>query len=235
MSDLGFIDFISEMKARAAEKLSPELEAWLCETDFVGTCLKHPLVFQIPFHPARAWEANRQLTQKRAAVAKAKEANNWAQVMWLHERPYRSDVVEESRDHLEPENYWKLVGMLWCDTENLHHWGNAVIRRILFCNVPGRCHMMDADEHEALVAMPPTLEIFRGYTSPRGTRKGWSWTLNRSLGEWFSTRLLRKDEDETPRLIHGLVERNDVIAYFTRRGEEEIVVDPGKVRIRGIR
>jgi hypothetical protein len=215
------------------DPLDPELVPWLVQTDYLGQCLKHPLVFDIPFMPSMAWRSNEELKRKREAVAAAREEGNWGQVMWLHERPYRRDVVLEAQEHLSPRRYWDLVRSLWIDTENLWQWTEPIIRQILLVSIPERQYIMEEDERNALASFPPLLEIYRGYVHPRGQRRGWAWTIDHDKARWFSKRL--QEKSDKPRVVHGLVERSNVIAYFTGRGESEIVVDPQHVKTRKLK
>jgi len=41
--------------------------------------------------------------------------------------------------------------------------------------------------------------------------------------KWFAKRFSSEQEDDHPRVLKGLVDNKDVIAYFTERGEDEIV------------
>ena len=50
-----------------------------------------------------------------------------------------------------------------------------------------------------------------------------SWTLDKDKARWFGTRLL-SEHHKPPYLLEAKVERGDVLAYFTERGEDEIVL-----------
>ena len=79
---------------------------------------------------------------------------------------------------------------------------------------------------EALKAMGPVLSVWQGHTTDRDD--GWSWTLDLEKAEWFARRFASMEGSE-PVLTHGMVAKADVVAYFTRRNEEEILVAPENV------
>ena len=53
-----------------------------------------------------------------------------------------------------------------------------------------------------------------------------SWTLSRKTAVWFAERF----RPEEPVVGEGRCCKEDILAYFTGRGEEEIVIDPRAVR-----
>jgi hypothetical protein len=61
------------------------------------------------------------------------------------------------------------------------------------------------------------------------TPNGWVWSLNRDKAIWFAKRCAEA-KGATPRLATGTVAKPQVIAYFSGRDEDEIVVDPKRVR-----
>lgn len=220
--------WLEEAARRADEPLDPELERYLIEGDdgLSFTMLKHPLVFEIPFVPMLAYRANDFLKYKQKAVRKAMREHNWSQVIWLHERAFRWQALRGIRRKVGHRQYWELLGMVWVDSENI--WQNLdIVPGMLTAQRPGRRYIMSPEEQAALAAMPAVLTVYRGYTDPRGTRLGWSWTLDRDKAAWFAKRLASSDEE--PVVVTGTVSRDKVIAYFTGRGESEIVTDPKEV------
>jgi hypothetical protein len=225
-TDAAISSWLEEVQARADEPLHPDLVPYVEESDFLGLCLKHPLVYDIPHFAHMRWRCNDQYAYKRAALEEAMRNHDWNSVIWLHERPYRRDALWTIRRKLTDREYWDLVGMVWTDSDNIWQWGNLT-RQLMGSQRPGRQYIMDEEERAALAAMPDTLTIYRGLTS-RGTRKGWSWTLDRAKAGWFAKRLAQ--EGDEPIVLTGTVSKAHVIAYFTGRGEEEIVVNPRDVK-----
>ena len=218
--------WVQEAQRRADEPLHSDLVPFLEKSELLGTCLKHPLVYDIPHIPMLAFRANDTYAAKRKALAKALADKDWSSYIWLHERPYRRDALWTIRRKLTDREYWDLVGMVWTDSENIWQWG-SLTRLLIGSQRPGRRYIMNKEERAALAAMPDTLTIYRGLTS-RGTRKGWSWTLDRAKAEWFAKRLAQ--EGDEPIVLTGTVSKAHVIAYFTGRDEEEIVVNPRDVK-----
>lgn len=221
--------FIEEAERRKNEPLDPELVPWLFDGPPFGQVLKHPLVFDVPFHSQLAWRDNDVLRVKQEELARAEADGDWYTAIWLHERPHRHRALFQQRNRMSDADYWELLGKVWCDTENLWQWGHD--RRMMLSSRPGRENMLRPDEWNNLwllcQVMSPEVTIYRG-VRPGGTRMGWSWTLSLDTATWFSDRF--KYTGSPGVVVQARVAKKDILAHFTRRGEAEIVVSPGKLR-----
>ncbi len=47
---------------------------------------------------------------------------------------------------------------------------------------------------------------------------------------WFANRFAMLDRFGEPKLVTGVARKEDVLGYFTGRGESEVVIDPAKVK-----
>ncbi len=80
--------------------------------------------------------------------------------------------------------------------------------------------------------LPERVTAWRGYRGDEDDERGGdgiSWTLNREVGAWFAARdllddLPRVNVRHMPRLLKMEVSRDDVLAHFTDREEDEIVL-----------
>lgn len=207
------------------EPLDEELRSWVFEGPF-GLQLKHPLVFAvIGFDPERAAHYNLQLKYKQEYIRDKEEKGNWAGTIWIHERPYRLERFIEIEKHFNDKEYWEMLGSIIIDSENL--WQNLDILKLLLANPSGRScreYLMEEGEREALAGMADEIEIWRGCQWKN--RMGLSWTTDKEKAIWFAKRLGCKK----PYLHSGTVRKSDVIAYFLRRGENEILALPNKIK-----
>lgn len=218
--------WVTEAKRREGEPLHPDLEPWLYDGHGFGVCLKHPLVFDIPFWPGMAWRDNDQYAYKLEALAEAEKAGEWHTAVFLHEKPYRHSAFAARASRMPDEVYWELLGAVWTNTENLWQWGAN--RRLIQSTRPGRSNLMTTEELVDLAKLPDEIKVWRGTRTPRGTRVGWSWTSDYDKAVWFSLRLL--GARQRPVVLEATIAKTDVLAHFTRRNESEIVSSPGKFR-----
>ena len=223
-------DWIKEAMERESEPLDEELEPFLCEAGSLGQSLKHPLVFQVPFFPALAYRVNDQLVAKKDALRLAMSDKSWHTVVWLHERPYRAEAFENIAPLITVDSlYWELLGDVYTDTENF--WQESERwKRLLTANRGSKGSFMTDEDFTALSDMPYEITVYRGFNG-RGKKRSWAWTTNRDKAVWFAQRLNREDFGKPPTLVTGKLERRHAIGYLTRRGEDEIVVDPKWVTV----
>jgi hypothetical protein len=75
-------------------------------------------------------------------------------------------------------------------------------------------------------ALPATIAVWRGCA--RGRERGLSWTVDRAVAEGFARgkRCINRD----PTLVRADIPRQHVFAVFTDRNEQEVVLDPRRLR-----
>lgn len=215
-------EMFADMLAAKDAELHPDLAACLVDS-VLGPMIKHPLVYDML--PINGW-ANAKYEYKKEALDKALAASNWHTAVFLHERPYRCDALIDyvlGRDENEyvigpttssPQEVRDLVVDVWTDSENIHQhiedWmqitdGWAPGQPLLFAS---------AEEQTAFDALPETLTLWRGDCEDGG----WSWSLDRSVGEFFAQRF------GSHTLLTGTVDKRNVFGYITRRSESEVMV-----------
>lgn len=199
-------------------QLHHELQYYVDSTTF-GPFIRHPILFH-PLIDVMIPSINDIFEQKQAQVERAIADDNWNLFIWLHERPHRLDAFERVAGHLDDEEYWRLLGAIWIDTEfpsqRLDDWNVA-----LSSERPFRHAMMSDENYSALLKMPSPITVYRGYAGVANYHGGLSWSLSYDKAKWFAKRFAI--EGESIRLLKGQVDNKDVIAYFTERGEDEIV------------
>jgi len=200
------------------EDLHPDLQPFLEYSDCFGFCLKHPLVFSVPYSPSLNHDLNKVYGWKWAEVRKSRAEGRWSSYVFLYERPYRFEAFYSIASKLSDGEYWKLVREIWVDSENLYQSQPEVV-----FSRKGAWRMMEPQEREALKAMVYPLRVWRGCMGHN--EAGWSWTLDRDRAQWFANRFGRKG-----RVIEARASKGQVVAYIQARGEEEIIIDPQGLR-----
>lgn len=208
------------------EDLDPELAC--CETpSAIGSVIKHPLLFAVPYIPAMNAMINEAFRAKKAAVEEAKANRRWGHYLWLHERPYRVHAFARIAAQLDDATYWEQLGQLWTDSENIFEAEALWLRLIREpSRIASRALMMTAEERQHLAGLPDRITIYRGYSHP-GRGNGMSWSLSRDVAQRFAFRFT---VDTPGRIAHREIDKGDVIAYFAARGEQEIVLAPRRRR-----
>ncbi|MBS0660720.1 MAG: hypothetical protein JSR82_21075 [Verrucomicrobia bacterium] len=133
--------------------------------------------------------------------------------------------------------YWENLGDVFTMIESSGpHQGEWI--RYFESKRPGRELVMTAEEREELAAMPDELTLYRGYFRG-GRRAGLSWSLNPKTAEEFAGRatdprgrraFFGLPVGQIPMVVTGRIAKRDAYAWFSRREESELVVNPRHIR-----
>lgn len=212
------------------EDLVPEFDQWVSHDATLGMCIQHPLYYSIMHHPMMNAYANAALKQKKAAVKEAEVEERWHRYVLMHERPWRFEALTRIADRITSiEEYWSLVSFIWIDSENIWQHHDQWVELFNAREREEQWRMMDTEESDGLDALPEVIPVYRG-TAYAERIHGLSWTLDRDKAVWFAERF----GTDTPLLAEGAARKHLVIAYFTSRGEEEIVVMPNHVNVKEV-
>lgn len=213
------------------DQLHPELAKWIVnEGSF--TSLKHPLVYDVVYSPGiRDGHLNEIFQWKTERLKEYTQSKEWRKYVFTHERAWRLHAFMAICDLIEDDcEYWGLVGGIWTDSENI--WQNYTEWEDVLSSERGcRESMMDEGEQIALNLKPEEFTIYRGYNLYDGGQPpfGFSWTLDKERAVWFANRFA--SHRGAAWVAKATVRKENVIAHFTGRGEEEIVVMPENVEI----
>lgn len=196
-----------------SEQLHQDLAPYLSDMPNGWKMLQHPLVYAVPFFgdEFQTKQVNAMYAYKSEAIAKAEREGDYPRMVAMYERPYRIEVIKHFGVMMEPAQYWETVRDVWTDSENI--WQNADTWRDILEPAVGD------DPFNTLSELPDAITVYRG-----GSQDGFSWTLKRHTAEWFARRF-RNEGDHLP-VWEIEIPKSRAIAYFTGRGEEEIVFIP---------
>lgn len=200
-------------------ELDMELQLALVEGGFCGGMIKHPLVNEIFYVPEMNSHYNKVLACKKEAVAEAYAKKEWHHYIFLHEKPWRAPKLSGVIAEIGAKEYWPLVASVWMDSENI--WQNkAIWKKMLASKVPNRNAMMNPKELAIFKALcaKETVTLHRGL-SPRGDKKGFSWTTDKEKAIWFSKRL----NSGKAIVITKEAPTSQILCYLDGRGEKEVI------------
>lgn len=220
------------------ESLHPDLVPYVEESEQFGPMLRHPLVYQVV--GINAGLANRAYEEKKKALADFEERKRWYSWVFLHERPYRVRALlelMEAHGEIPIMEFARLAGDVWTDSENIHQMQDeweAVFDALSSTYIPDggrripdwvRRGVMVEEDLPTFEALAETLTVYRGFKTGLN-ESGLSWTLEKKVAVWFAKRFAEIFPDNPPGVFTGVVDKDDVIAYFDagHRGEKEIVV-----------
>lgn len=201
------------------EDLDPELAMYLTHDTRIGDMIRHPLVQSIMHSPMLNAMVNKQFKWKKKATTEALEQKDFARYIFLYERPYRLDAFVTIKDGLPDKDYWELLGEIWTDSENI--WQNkATWKKLLSSKRAGRNNIMSPEELKVFKKLPDIVTVYRGHQGKNKT--GFSFTLDKDKADWFANRW--KSAGTTGKTDTVQVPKSKIIAYFSGRGESEVVI-----------
>jgi hypothetical protein len=225
--------------------IDPDLREYVYLDPGFGWQLKHPLCFdpvlelslvrpamELPdgtIFPSGVDFINGQLKWKRSGLREAEAKRDWHTFIYLHERPFRIDALLTVIDKIGINRAWHLVADVWGDTESASAdwdaWDNLWSRAFW---PDGRrkstsLRLMSASERRTFAALPDIVRAWRGCNDEDAVT-GFSWTLDRSMAEWFAHRFA--SADRPPILAELNIPKDFILAYFEGRNESEVVVHP---------
>ena len=208
------------------EELHEDLKLYLDEDTDLGKFIKHPLLFWAGYDDSFIEVVNTAYKTKRKEAEKARKSKRWENWLMLHERPYRLDAFMSIASELDKKNYWQLLSYIWIDAEfptvNKEIWIQLFTRRL-----PNKRKMMNGKERRVLSNLPDKdINVFRGYSDDEHA-DGISWTLSYEKAEEFAKRWGSEDA----KIAEGMCKKEDILAFLNGRNEEEIIIDPEKVRV----
>lgn len=234
------VDDLLELMTRK-EELHEDLKPWVVEDGQFGPMLKHPLVQDFMFDSTRCARLNAAYAYKLQAVADARTKEDWRKYIFLRERPYRAIVLHDLllSKMVSGEQYWKLVGDVWSDSENCWQYQEEW-HEMLTADQAGR-EFMSSEDVRCVFTLPPEkgglapeTRIYRGFCN-EDALDGYSWTLDKARAKWFANRAVwRTGGRAIPMVASAMVKREHVIAYITGRDEQEIVLLPEHAQVEAV-
>ena len=130
-----------------------------------------------------------------------------------------------TQQHLSHKDFSEALADVWTLVEFPNIDVNVSKRE--FMQFFRRAHkewLMDEDEYKFYKELPEEITVYRG--TGKGARHllGLSWTLDYEKAKWFATRWNKKGV-----IYKGKIRKENVLAYFSRRNESEVVIDVGKL------
>ena len=117
---------------------------------------------------------------------------------------------------IDDSNYWNVLGVLWKK-------GGTVLqqdlwRPLFLSDRRGRHKLMKGRERQRWRNLPKVVTAYRAVNHPGEAETAICWTLDRKVAERFSQGGRRQ-------IVERQFRKEEVFAFFDRRGEEEILVN----------
>jgi hypothetical protein len=207
--------------------LHPDLQGSLAPGEHGEQVIDHPLLYWPAYMPDHDQAASDAYASKLEEAKFLREVQGWMSYIDVHSERHRLQVWSGLAPELNDEQYASLFAHTWCDSNHVYLTEPDVLARLL-ARPPAAEYLMNPDEREAFAALPEEIPVFRGYGANRSKRRlGMSWSSDK--GE--AMRMAYDYHGDDPCVVAGQCHKADVLAYFLRRKEFEILIDPQRVEV----
>lgn len=150
------------------------------------------------------------------------EAKKPYDIYFLINKPYALAFVKFAMPYLSQKDFSTLLSDAWVRTEMPSNDSNFKPSEFIkLFKSADKIYLMDTNELQQYAELPDTVTIYRGVKSNRPNKVlQLSWTLDPDKAEWFAKRF---DEDGV--VYEATIDKKNILALFSRRGESEIIVD----------
>lgn len=166
---------------------------------------------------------NALIRWREAINDRIEECENAYQLYLLINKPYRIAFLKYTVDFMSRDDMSKILADIWISTESPNLDPNmSKSKLVTLFRKANPSELMNEDELEVFNEFEEMVTIYRGVTSYNANNiKALSWTLDYDKAEWFANRF---GEDGT--VYEAEIEKAHILAYFNRRNESEVIVDP---------
>ncbi len=181
------------------------------------------------FEPVNLLENPEALEAKRQEIKEdIEKSDNLWHIYNLIRKPYVFAFLKFAGQYLSKDDLSEMLGDAWVSVEVANNDANMTKAQLvaLFkkCN-PDK--LMDKEELKSLKKFrgKEKLTVYRGVTPYNEKNlKALSWTVSKNKAEWFAKRFSEKGK-----VYQAEIPTGSILAYFEKRNESEVVLDPSKL------
>ncbi len=168
-------------------------------------------------------DAENTLFSNLIKALKSTGYSDWSKIASFLGRENLFKVFNHLIDDLSDKDYWVVLGQCYI-MSSFSHSSYEIINSFFQSNRADKFHIMTEEERLEFDSLPNEIEIYRG-CSEHEIKSGhfrFSWTTKKSVAQFFAKRN-KGIQGVKNSVISKRVRKEDVLAYFTRRDEFEII------------
>lgn len=196
-------------------------------------CVHHPFLSTsitcIDYEFVDVLEDKKALKRYRKCMEEEIDKSDLHRVYIFIRTQYRLTFIKYCEPYLSEKDLAELFADAWVSSENPNQDANCslsyLVKMFRKCN---KRYLMQEKDYEVYQSLPNTFTIYRGVSVNRNPN-GLSWTQNLKTAKWFAHRF--DTIEEKGYIQTAIAKKEDVLAYFNTRNEDEIVYDSNKLEI----
>ncbi len=152
------------------------------------------------------------------------EVNDYNRFLMLIRQPYLPVFFSLTEQYLSIKDFSEFLAYMWTYVEFPNADPNVSVREFIsLFRKADRSFLMGTKDKEVWNSLPDTVVVFRGVNG-QGRVKSLSWSLSEEQARWFANRW-----NGNGKVYTATIAKADIFAYFSNRGEAEIVLDCNKL------
>ncbi len=164
---------------------------------------------------------------KELFIKAINDAETVHHIYFLLNKPWAMLFIRLVEPFLSDEDFTNLLKDAFTEMEQPNMDPNVSVAQLK--NYFKKCDknaLMEEDELEVYNSLPDVVTVYRGVTSYNNKKiKVLSWTLAPEVAKWFANRY-----EQYGQVYVATISKKHILAYFSGRGESEVVVDPSKLK-----
>ena len=212
---------------------------WLLWTDVHKTPYS-PIIVQHPFTSSGLTvlggateiiditESTQNLQRWREYISKKIDrADDVIAVYIMLNKTYGLTFLKYAKQYLSAKDLSEILADAWIRSENPNMDANVTKSELAaMFEHADKAALMTDEERKRLSAMDDIITIYRGITPYNAKNvRALSWTTDIKKAEWFANRF-----GQSGTVYKTQISKAKVLAYFTSRGESEIIVNPKEIK-----
>lgn len=159
----------------------------------------------------------------KTLIAKTKSPSDF---LLLVNKPYLPAFFKFAYKYMSEKDFSEFLAEMWVYVEFPNQDQNISVAQFLkHFQSADKKHLMSNEDYDVYSNFPDTIKVYRGIQKG-GKEKALSWTTNYDTAEWFANRW----SSDNGIVLSADISKNDVLAYFSGRGEYEAIVDFRKLK-----
>lgn len=212
---------------------------WLLWTDVHKTPYS-PIIVQHPFTSSGLTviggateiiditESTQNLQRWREYISKKIDrADDVIAVYMMLNKTYGLTFLKYAKQYLSAKDLSEILADAWIRSENPNMDANVTKSELAaMFEQADKAALMTDEERKRLSALDDIITIYRGVTPYNAKNvRALSWTTDIKKAEWFANRF-----GQSGTVYKTQISKAKVLAYFTSRGESEIIVNPKEIK-----
>lgn len=212
---------------------------WLLWTDVHKTPYS-PIIVQHPFTSSGLTviggateiiditESTQNLQRWREYISKKIDrADDVIAVYIMLNKTYGLTFLKYAKQYLSAKDLSEILADAWIRSENPNMDANVTKSELAaMFEQADKAALMTDEERKRLSALDDIITIYRGVTPYNAKNvRALSWTTDIKKAEWFANRF-----GQSGTVYKTQISKAKVLAYFTSRGESEIIVNPKEIK-----